>query len=63
MNMKKIRQAALLFKIFETNLKTHISPLLNRPQGCQGCQEIRKELRITTMIRFASSFQPNLKKI
>ena len=27
-----------------------------------GCQKNQKDLRITTMIRFAASFQPNLKK-
>ena len=50
-------------KIFKTNLKTHISPLLNHSQGCQGCQKNQKDLRITTRIRFAANFQPNLKKI
>ena len=35
-------------KILKTNLKTHISPLLNRPQGCQGCQKNRKDLRYLT---------------
>ena len=50
-------------KIFKTNLKTHISPLLNRPQGCQGCQKNRKDLRITTMIRFCASFQPKLNEL
>ena len=49
-------------KIIKTNLKTHISPLLNRPQGCQGCQKNRKVLRITIMIRFVANFQPKLKK-
>ena len=34
----------------------HISPLLNRPQGCQECQKNRKCLRITTMIRYAANF-------
>ena len=29
-----------LHKIIKTNLKTHISPLLMRPQGSQGCQQI-----------------------
>ena len=29
-----------LHKIIKTNLKTHISPLLMRPQGSQGCQKI-----------------------
>ena len=36
-------------KIIKTNLKTHISPLPNRPQGCQGYQKNQKDLRITTM--------------
>ena len=35
----------------------HISPLLNRPQGC------RKDLRITTMICFAANFQPKLNEL
>ena len=35
-------------KIFKTNLKTHISPLLNHPQGCQGCQKNQKDLRFLT---------------
>ena len=41
----------------------HISPLLNRPQGCQGCQKNRKDLRITTMIRFCTRFQPKLNEL
>ena len=32
-----------LHKIIKTNLKTHISPLLMRPQGSQGCQKIRQD--------------------
>ena len=50
-------------KIFKTNLKTHISPLLNRPQGCQGCQKNRKDLRITTMTRFAANIQLKLNEL
>ena len=49
-------------KIIKTNLKTHISPILNRPQGCQGYQKNQKDLRITTMIRFAANISPKLKK-
>ena len=30
-------------KIIKTNLKTHISPLLTRPQGSQGCQKMRQD--------------------
>ena len=46
------------FELFSSS--NHISPLLNRPQGCQGCQKNRKDLRITTTIRFAANFQPKL---
>ena len=46
------------FEFFSSS--NHISPLLNRPQGCQGCQKNQKVLRITTMICFAASFQPKL---
>ena len=46
------------FELFSSS--NHISPLLNRPQGCQGCQKNQKCLRITTMIRFAANFQPKL---
>ena len=63
MEMKKSARRRHCSKIIKTNLKTHISPLLNRPQGCQGCQKNRKDLRITTMIRFAANFKPKLKKI
>ena len=30
-------------KIIKTNLKTHISPLLTRPQGSQGCQKMHQD--------------------
>jgi hypothetical protein len=36
--MKKSARQRHCSKIIKTNLKTHISPLLNRPQGCQGYQ-------------------------
>ena len=49
------------FELFSSS--NHISPLLNRPQGCQGCQKHRKYLRITTMIRFAANFQPKLNEL
>ena len=63
MKMKKSARRRHCSKIFKTNLKSHISPLLNRPQGCQGCQKNWKDLDITAMICFAANFQPNLKKI
>ena len=46
MKMKMSARWRHCSKIFKTNLKTHISPLLNRPQGCQGCQ--KKDLRFLT---------------
>jgi hypothetical protein len=50
-------------KIFKTNLKTHISPLLNRPQGCKGCQKNQKDLRFLTWVRFCANIQLKLHKI
>ena len=50
-------------KIFKTNLKTLISPLLNRPQGCQGCQNDREDPRINPTVRFCANIQSRLKKI
>ena len=49
------------FELFSSS--NHISPLLNRPQGWQGCQKNQKDLRITTMIRFCASFQPKLNEL
>ena len=43
MKMKKSARWLHCSKIFKTNLKTHRSPLLIRPQGCQGCQKMSKE--------------------
>ena len=54
MEMKKSARRRHCSKIFKTNLKTHISPLLNRPQGCQGCQKNQKDLR--TMVHLCASF-------
>ena len=62
MEMKKSARRRHCSKIIKTNLKTHISPILNRPQGCQGYQKNQKDLRITTMIRFAANISPKLKK-
>ena len=50
-------------KILKTNLKTHISPLLNRPHGCQGCPKNRKDLRYLTLVRFFANIQLKLHKI
>ena len=62
MELKNSARRRHCSKIFKTNLKTHISPLLNRPQGCQGYQKNRKDLRNTTMFRFAANIKPKLKK-
>jgi hypothetical protein len=62
MEMKKSARRRHCSKIIKTNLKTHISPLLNRPQRCQGYQKNRKDLRITTMIRFVANIKPKSKK-
>ena len=40
-----------------------ISPLLTRPQGCQGCQKIRKTKLKTTLMSWSAKIQPKLKKI
>ena len=52
-------RAAPLFQ----NIKTLISPLLKRPQGCQGCQNDREDPRINPMVRFCASFQPKMNEI
>ena len=44
MKMKMSARWRHCSKIFKTNLKIHISQLLNCPQGCRGCQENRKDL-------------------
>ena len=62
MEMKKSARRRHCSKIIKTNLKTHISPLLNHPQGCLGYKKNWKDLRITTMIRFVVNIKPKLKK-
>ena len=49
------------FELFSSS--NHISPRLNRPQGCQGCQKNRKDLRITTMISVLLDFSQTWRKI
>ena len=49
------------FELYSSS--NHISPLLNRPQGCQGYQNNQKDLRITTMIHCCASFQPKLNEL
>ena len=40
-----------------------ISPLLTRPQGCQGCQKIQKTKLKTTLVSWSAKIQPKLNKI
>ena len=39
-----------------------ISPLLTRPQRCQGCQKIRKTKLKTTLVSWSAIIQPKLNK-
>ena len=50
-------------KISKKNLKTMISPLLKRPQGCQGCQKIGKTKLKTILVSWSTKIQPKLNKI
>ena len=61
--MKKIARWRCGTKISKTNLKTMISPLLTRPQGCQGCQKIWKTKLKTTLVSWSAKIQPKLNKI
>ena len=49
------------FELFSSS--NHISPLLNHPQGCQGCQKNRKDLRFHTQVRFCANIQPKLNEL
>ena len=62
MKMKNPPGGATVAKIIKTNLKTHISPLLNRPQGCQGCQKNWKDLRFHIWVRFCANIHLKLRK-
>jgi len=50
-------------KIIKTNLKTHISPLLMRPQGSQGCQKIRQDPLKMPLEVWCAKIIPKLKNI
>ena len=52
-----------LHKIIKTNLKTHISPLLTRPQGSQGCQKIRQDPLKMPVEVWCAKIAPKLKNI
>ena len=58
--MKKIARWRCGAKISKTNLKTMISPLLTRPQGCQ---KIGKTKLKTTLVSWSPKIQPKLNKI
>ena len=63
MEVKKSARWRHCSKIIKTDLKTHISPLLNRPQGCQWCQKNWKDLRYLTKVRFCANIELKLHKI
>ena len=48
--MKKIARWRCGTKLSKTNLKTTMSPLLTRPQGCKGCQKIPKTKLKTSVV-------------
>ena len=50
-------------KIIKTNLKTHISPLLTRPQGSQGCQKMRQDPLNMPVEVWCAKIAPKLKNI
>ena len=59
---EKFRHAAPLQQNIKTNLKTHASIQLNRPQDCQGCQKNWKGLRFLNLVHFCANIQLKLKK-
>ena len=50
-------------KIIKTNLKTHISLLLTRPQGSQGCQKMRQDPLNMPVEVWCAKIAPKLKNI
>ena len=50
-------------KIIKTNLKTHISPLLTRPQESQGCQKMRQDPLNMPVEVWCAKIAPKLKNI
>ena len=43
--------------------KICFTPLLTRPQGCQGCQKIRTTKLKSTLLSWSAKIQPKLKKL
>jgi hypothetical protein len=43
--------------------KICFTPLLTRPQGCQGCQKIRTTKLKSTLVSWSAKIQPKLKKL
>ena len=50
-------------KSFKTNLKTHISPLLTRPQGSQGYQKMHQDPLNMPVEVWCAKIAPKLKNI
>ena len=43
--------------------KICFTPLLMRPQGCQGCQKIHKTKLKTPLVSWSAKIQPKLNKV
>ena len=50
-------------KIIKTNLKTHISPLLTRPQGSKGCQKMCQDPLNILVEVWCAKIAPKLKNV
>ena len=61
--MKIIARWRCSTRISKLNLKTIISPLLTRPQGCQWCQKIWKAKLKTTLVSWTLRFSTNWMKL
>ena len=51
------------YKIIKTNPKTHVSLLLTRPQGSQGCQKKRQDPLNMPVEVWCAKIAPKLKNI
>ena len=54
---------ATVTNLIKTNLKTHGSPLLTRPQGSQGCQKMGQEPLNMPVEVWCANIAPKLKNI
>ena len=61
--VKKFPRGRHRHQIIKTNLKTHISLLLTRPQGSQGCQKMRQDPLNIPVEVWCAKIAPRLKNI